>query len=725
MYATDASIYQMVPLGVVVPRTAADVEATIAIARDAGVPVTARGGGTSQCGQTVNSGLIVDVSRYLREIVSLDTAARRVRVQPGIVLDALNRALKPHGLFFPVDPSTASRATIGGMTANNSSGARSIRYGIMADNVAGVDAVLADGSRAYFGEVERTRDPAASARYGELVDRVRAIAAREAAEIDARIPKVQRNVGGYAIQSIRPDAPFNMARLLVGSEGTLAFFEAIDLALQPLPRAKALGVCHFPAFADAMRSTEALVALDPVAVELVDRTMIELSREIATFAPTMAKVRARRARLAAAGGVRRRRTRAARAQARRAGRRDGRARLSPCGGEADRAGAAGRDVGGARRGPEHHDVDARRCQAGLDHRRLRRAVAASRRLHRAPESHLRQVRDDRDILRARLGRLSARAPGPEYEARRRRRQAACDRRGSVRDRARIRRRPLRRARRRDRAFGVPRRDVRNADRRCVPRREARVRSGQPAQPRQDRGLTEDGRPRAVPLRSGIRARPAPHRTRLVGVGRLHRRRRDVQQQRGVPQEHRRRDVPVVPGDAGRTPRHPRSRQRLAARADRAARRGRPGLARTLRRARSVRLVQSLQARMSDRRRHGADEDRVPRALPRGARDAAGRPDRRRPPARRAPRRPAAPAREPARPPPRRPQAARTRHRLHREAPAPALARQTVSGRRTRRGDGGAARGTARWCCSSTPSTAGSKPASRAPPTTSSWRPATT
>jgi FAD/FMN-containing dehydrogenase/Fe-S oxidoreductase len=293
MYATDASIYQMMPLGVVIPRTADDVEAAIAIAREHGVPVTARGGGTSQCGQTVNSGLIVDVSRYLREIVSLDVAARRVRVQPGIVLDALNRELKKHGLFFPVDPSTASRATIGGMTANNSSGARSIRYGIMADNVAGIDAVLADGTRAYFGEVPASDGPLGDgesfARYRELVERVRAIAAREAAEIDARIPKVQRHVGGYAIQTVRPNEPFNMAKLLVGSEGTLAFFNAIDLDLQPLPRAKALGVCHFPTFADAMRSTEALVALGPVAVELVDRTMIELSREIAAFAPIMAK----------------------------------------------------------------------------------------------------------------------------------------------------------------------------------------------------------------------------------------------------------------------------------------------------------------------------------------------------------------------------------------------------------------------------------------------------
>ncbi|GAC1545372.1 MAG: FAD-binding and (Fe-S)-binding domain-containing protein [Vulcanimicrobiaceae bacterium] len=287
MYATDASIYQIVPLGVVVPRTAEDIEATIAIAREEGVSVTARGGGTSQCGQTVGAGLIVDVSRYLREIVSLDVGARRARVQPGLVLDALNATLKPHGLFFPVDPSTASRATIGGMTANNSSGARSIRYGNMVHNVAAIDAVLADGTRATFGPVGTNGVAPEPARYAALIARVRAIAERERDEIAARIPKVLRHVGGYAIQSVRPNEAFNMANLLVGSEGTLGFFTEIDLTLQPLPRAKALGICHFPRFADAMRSTQALVALDPVAVELVDRTMIELSRGIAAFAPTM------------------------------------------------------------------------------------------------------------------------------------------------------------------------------------------------------------------------------------------------------------------------------------------------------------------------------------------------------------------------------------------------------------------------------------------------------
>ena len=145
LYSTDASIYQIKPLGVVVPKTKEDVLATISIANDTGVSVTMRGGGTSQCGQTVGDGIIIDVSKHLNRLISVDPEKPVVVVQPGIVLDQLNALLKPHSLFFPVDVSTSSRATIGGMTANNSCGARSIRYGKMVDNVRAVDAVLADG----------------------------------------------------------------------------------------------------------------------------------------------------------------------------------------------------------------------------------------------------------------------------------------------------------------------------------------------------------------------------------------------------------------------------------------------------------------------------------------------------------------------------------------------------------------------------------------------------
>src|SRR6185295_11484574 len=150
-YATDASHYQMMPLGIVVPRTVAEAERTLALAREEGVSVLPRGGGTSQAGQTVNESLVIDCSKYLTQLFALDVGGRRCTVEPGIVLDDLNRRLRPHGLWFPVDVSTASRATIGGMTANNSCGGRSLRFGTTRDNTLSIDAALADGRVVHFG----------------------------------------------------------------------------------------------------------------------------------------------------------------------------------------------------------------------------------------------------------------------------------------------------------------------------------------------------------------------------------------------------------------------------------------------------------------------------------------------------------------------------------------------------------------------------------------------
>jgi len=289
-YATDASVYQVVPLGVVVPRTWADVEATLGIAREAGVPVLPRGGGTSQCGQTVNRAVVIDLSKHLNKMVAVDREARRCVVEPGLVLDRLNAALKPTGLWFPVDVSTASRATLGGMAANNSCGSRSIRYGLMRDNVAAIDALLADGSKATFGEVSRDAgagldgNNAVAALFQDLLD----LGGREAAEIRARFPQVLRRVGGYNLDALVPNGPTNnLAHLLVGSEGTLALSERLTLKLSPILANKTLGVCHFPTLYDAMDATQHLVALGPTAVELVDRTMIGLSRDIAMFRPVV------------------------------------------------------------------------------------------------------------------------------------------------------------------------------------------------------------------------------------------------------------------------------------------------------------------------------------------------------------------------------------------------------------------------------------------------------
>jgi FAD/FMN-containing dehydrogenase/Fe-S oxidoreductase len=277
-YATDASFYQIVPFGVVVPRTIDEALRALAVCADDGRIVTARGGGTSQCGQTVNDGIVIDLSKHLNKLISLDVANRSCVVEPGIVLDDLNRQLKKHGLWFPVDVSTASRATIGGMAGNKSCGGRSLRYGTMRDNTLTMDAALADGSRLHFGEVNAGDDGPA------LFRDMLALGAREADEIAERFPKVQRRVGGYNLDALVPkNTANNMAHLLVGSEGTLAFTTRVELKLWPLITNKVLGVCHFGSFYQAMDSAQHLVKLKPIAVELVDRTMLGLGRDIDMF----------------------------------------------------------------------------------------------------------------------------------------------------------------------------------------------------------------------------------------------------------------------------------------------------------------------------------------------------------------------------------------------------------------------------------------------------------
>ena len=286
-YSTDASIYQIEPIGVVVPKTEQDVLRAIEIARHEGVPVLPRGAGTSQCGQTVGEALVVDTSKHLDSVLDFDAQARTVTVQPGMVQDRLNRWLKPHGLFFPIDVSPANRATIGGMAGNNSCGARSIRYGNMVHNVAAIEAVLAGGEVCRFaavpGDVEALEG---EPRYVDLVKRMRALAQREGGEIRQRFPTLLRRVGGYNIDTIDAGG-HNMAHMLVGSEGTLGFFTRITLDLQPIPLHRVLGVCHFPSFRRAMECTKQIVALTPTAVELVDPTMLRLAREQDQFRDTV------------------------------------------------------------------------------------------------------------------------------------------------------------------------------------------------------------------------------------------------------------------------------------------------------------------------------------------------------------------------------------------------------------------------------------------------------
>ncbi|QRX83826.1 FAD-binding and (Fe-S)-binding domain-containing protein [Glaciimonas sp. PAMC28666] len=293
-YATDASIYQMMPLGVVVPRDQNDLLLALDIARSHGTPILARGAGTSQCGQTVGEALVIDNSKWLNNVIDFDLEARTVTVEPGIVLDHLNAWLKPHGLWFPVDVSTAAQCTLGGMAGNNSCGSRSIEYGNMVHNVLAIDAVLADGVQGRFGRLDQMAD---SGRLHEIVQGLQRIALRERDEIIERTPKVLRRVAGYNIdifdcqnpRAYTDDGMANLAQILVGSEGTLAYTRQMTLALLPIPEHKVLGVVNFPTFYQAMDMAQHIVKLGPTAVELVDRTMIELAISNPAFRPVIEK----------------------------------------------------------------------------------------------------------------------------------------------------------------------------------------------------------------------------------------------------------------------------------------------------------------------------------------------------------------------------------------------------------------------------------------------------
>ncbi len=286
-YSTDASIYQIAPLGVVVPRRLEDLQVVTEIARDEGLALLARGGGTSQSGQTVGRALVLDCSKWLNSLIEINPEEQTCVVSPGIVLDELNRQLAPHAMWFPIDVSTSSRATIGGMAGNNSCGTRSIRYGVMRDRVRAIEAVLSDGSEARFGR-ETSAPNSSSNAISMLVADILAIGERHAPQIAQIFPDVGRRVGGYNLDALVGNGdPINLATLLVGSEGTLAISKRLELSLAPLPQNKVLGVCHFPRVRDAMEATQHIVELGPVAVEVVDRTLIELAREIPLFRITL------------------------------------------------------------------------------------------------------------------------------------------------------------------------------------------------------------------------------------------------------------------------------------------------------------------------------------------------------------------------------------------------------------------------------------------------------
>jgi FAD/FMN-containing dehydrogenase/Fe-S oxidoreductase len=286
LYSTDASVYQIVPLGVLLPRTEADIAAALEVCRTFRVPLTARGGGTSQAGQCIGPGLVLDCSKYLSRVLEINPAGRWARVQPGCVLDDLNLEVRPHSLQFAPDISTSNRATLGGMIANNASGTHSVIHGKTLDHVLELKVLLADGTVAHLRPLDEAELRAACARSdleGAAYRLVRRLAAEHAAEIERRYPKILRRVGGYNLDLFVPRAdgsaaPFNLAGLFVGSEGTLGLTLEAKLRLIELPRSRGLLVVHFTELLDALGATPDLLAHGPAAVEVIDRYVLDSTR---------------------------------------------------------------------------------------------------------------------------------------------------------------------------------------------------------------------------------------------------------------------------------------------------------------------------------------------------------------------------------------------------------------------------------------------------------------
>ncbi|MEE8442441.1 MAG: FAD-binding oxidoreductase, partial [Dehalococcoidia bacterium] len=286
LYSTDASIYQMDPVGVVIPRNPDEVAAVVDICAAARVAVLPRGGGTSLAGQTVNHAVVLDFTKYMNSVVEVNPEERWVRAQPGITLDELNFHLRPHRLHFAPDPTTSNRATVGGAIGNNSSGSHSILFGKTSDHVKELDVVLSDGHPTIFQPLS---GPALEAKLaqnnleGSIYTNVARIAGQHREEIARRFPRIMRRVSGYNLDMMLEDGPTNLAKIIVGSEGTLATVTEAKLNLEPVPRAKALAVLHFNDLIEAIEATVPILEHGPSAVELVDRMILERSRESPGF----------------------------------------------------------------------------------------------------------------------------------------------------------------------------------------------------------------------------------------------------------------------------------------------------------------------------------------------------------------------------------------------------------------------------------------------------------
>lgn len=289
LYATDASVHQIPPLGVVIPKDRSDILQTLEICRRFQCPITMRGGGTSQAGQAIGEGIQIDTSKYYNSILEVNAQERWARVEPGVVLAELNAQLEPLRLRFAPDISTANRATIGGMMANNSSGARSVLYGKTIDHVLEQTVALSDGSVVEFGEIPRTDIPKGASLEAACYRTVLELASKHAAEIERRFPKILRRVSGYNLDEfVGESKSVNLAKIMVGSEGTLGIVLEAKLKLVPLPNAKAILVIQFADLLEALEAVPTILKHQPSAVEIMDKSILDHARAN----PTLERIRA-------------------------------------------------------------------------------------------------------------------------------------------------------------------------------------------------------------------------------------------------------------------------------------------------------------------------------------------------------------------------------------------------------------------------------------------------
>ena len=280
LYSTDASVYKIRPLGVVIPKTREDIVRTVEVCGRFRCPITMRGGGTSQAGQALGEGIQVDTSKYYNRVLEVNAEQQWARVEPGVVLDELNAELAPLKLRFAPDISTASRATLGGMIANNSAGARSVIYGKTIDHVLEQTVLLWDGSIVHFREIPRSEVPSGDTLEAACYRTVLGLAREHAAEIDRRFPKVVRRVGGYNLDEfVDRDKPVNLAKMMVGSEGTLGVVLEAKLRLVPLPKAKAVMVIGFERLLESLSAAPVILNHKPSAIEVMDKSILDHTRQ--------------------------------------------------------------------------------------------------------------------------------------------------------------------------------------------------------------------------------------------------------------------------------------------------------------------------------------------------------------------------------------------------------------------------------------------------------------